>query len=216
MKSLANTLFASALTTVVQAVNPVTPVLDDRGCAAYPLYGPGTGFVAHFAFTPNQCVDPITQETCSIEGWDTSIEGIKVEGQEHITSGYITIVGRKDEASGRLQCTEERGVEALTIDPTGGETDYSFNKIAVANRPKAANLMWGLPEEETIPIEPYHHVIDGEEQEGTFLGSQNVTTWAIKQLEGGQYEDWIFRLLLPGGETLQDGESKTFLKVGYE
>lgn len=111
-------------------------------------------------------------------------------------------------------------VEALTYDPTGGETDYSYNSINVADDPASANLMWGLPEDETTPIEPYHHFIDGEEQEGTFLGSQNVTTWGIKEYtkeDGPAY--WLFRLLVPGSEDpetgcpLEEGEYETFIKV---
>lgn len=105
-------------------------------------------------------------------------------------------------------------MEALSYDPADDKADFIYNKINVADTPASANLMWGLPEDDTIPIEPYHHLVDGEEQEGTFLGSQNVTTWGIKEYEGPNNHYWLYRLLGPGsGETLKDGEYETFIKV---
>ena len=92
MKTLSSTLVAiSSLASLVQAVPKVTPVLDDRGCAAYPLYGPGTGFVAHFSIEVNQCTDPETSEPCSIEGYGPNFEGRRIDGEEHFTQGYVCL-----------------------------------------------------------------------------------------------------------------------------
>lgn len=121
----------------------------------------------------------------------------------------------------RFQCDGAKGfVESQTLNPVA---DYTYDKINVADNPLSANLMWGLPEDATIPIEPYRHHIDGEEQEGTFLGSQNVTTWGIKKYEreGAGYPHWLFRLLVPGsedpetGEALKEGEYEAFIKVDH-
>ena len=97
-----------------------------------------------------------------------------------------------------------------------GETYYSA--VNIANKdPGSAPIMWGLSDDaEVLPIEPYRHHVDGEEVEGTFLGSGNVTRWGVKyydpQTEEG-FPYWFFRLLQEGAEELGEGESDTFIKV---
>jgi hypothetical protein len=62
-----------------------------------------------------------------------------------------------------------------------------------------------------IKPETYGHQIDGVRQDGTFLGSRNVTTWAFGRL--AKETSWRVRLLGVGSEELQDGEVRGFLKV---
>lgn len=66
-----------------------------------------------------------------------------------------------------------------------------------------------------IKPETYAHEINAVRQDGVFLGSANVTTWAFRRAGTGYYQ---VRLLLPASATvkvgnLQDGEVKGFLKV---
>lgn len=62
-----------------------------------------------------------------------------------------------------------------------------------------------------IKPETYNHVIDGVKQDGIYLGSKNVTTWAFGRL--AKETSWRLRLLGVGSEELQDGEVRGFLKV---
>lgn len=112
-----------------------------------------------------------------------------------------------------MDCDPDTGVGVQAYD----SEMITYNEVDVADTPESANLMWGLPKDKSIPIEPYHHIVDGEEQDGLFLGAQNVTTWAIKEHQhgtgAGSYPYWLFRLLGPENGGLKDGEYKTFLKV---
>lgn len=65
--------------------------------------------------------------------------------------------------------------------------------------------------ESGIKPESYYHEIDGVKQDGIFLGSKNVTTWAFGRW--AKETDWRVRLLGMGSEALQDGEVRGFLKV---
>lgn len=62
-----------------------------------------------------------------------------------------------------------------------------------------------------IKPETYAHEIDGVKQDGTFLGSRNVTTWAFGRL--AKETSWRVRLMGLGSEELQDGEVEGFLQV---
>lgn len=76
---------------------------------------------------------------------------------------------------------------------------------------------WGVPSNESIAVDFYHHVVDGEQQDGLWVGAKNVTSWAIKHYGPDSHNTapyWLVRWL-GAGEKLQEGEFKTFLKVGY-
>lgn len=91
MSAFSNTFVAlTSLAALAQAVPKVTPVLVDGDCAAYPLYGPGTGFVAHFTIEVNQCTDPATSKPCPIEGFGPSFEAKMVDGKEDPSQGYVS------------------------------------------------------------------------------------------------------------------------------
>ena len=127
----------------------------------------------------------------------------------------MTIVDHLDEAKSPLRCNDAVGVEVWS--PTG-VSGYDWNQVNISSIPYSAPLMWGLPADGSIPLEPYHHVVDGETQDGLFVGSHGVTTWGIKRAEG-RYPYWFFRLLGPGsedpvtGERLGEDEHETFIKV---
>jgi hypothetical protein len=64
------------------------------------------------------------------------------------------------------------------------------------------------------PPETYAHEIGGVRQNGTFLGSGNVTTWGFRRpSEGDSAGYWFVRLLVPGWKDLYDGEFKGFMQV---
>ena len=76
---------------------------------------------------------------------------------------------------------------------------------------------WGLSPQESIKVDFYHHVVDGKQQDGLFVGAENVTSWAIKRYPADSHFKvpyWLLRWLGEDKE-LKDGEFKTFLKVGY-
>lgn len=84
--------------------------------------------------------------------------------------------------------------------------------------------MWGLGPDST-PLSAFYHFIDGVQQDGLFLGQDNVTTWGVKlyppsganSLDGESY--WLLRLLGPdsalpwNGSALYPGEYRSFLRV---
>lgn len=82
--------------------------------------------------------------------------------------------------------------------------------------------MWGLGQY-SVPVQAYYHYVDGQKQDGIFLGAHNVTSWGIQLQEGdagsGGRPWWMIRLLGPGskdpqtGQALMDGEYKTFIRI---
>lgn len=83
--------------------------------------------------------------------------------------------------------------------------------------------MWGLDEQASVPVDFYHHYVNGTQQDGLFIGANNVTTWAIKEYSdsGSKLPYWLFRLLGPDSEdpitgaALEEGELVTYIKVRY-
>ena len=91
-------------------------------------------------------------------------------------------------------------------------------KFAPANISSSTGLFdWGLSANESITVEFYHHVVDGEQQDGLFVGAENVISWAIKNYPADSHSRvpyWLVRWLGEDQE-LKEGEFKTFLEVGY-
>ncbi|KAL1967824.1 hypothetical protein VTN77DRAFT_2513 [Rasamsonia byssochlamydoides] len=223
MAIISNILLALSLVALARAVPNVTAVLAQGGCSVYPDYDASTGIAGPWIIQVDQCTNMTTSQPCSINGYGDSVEVRRLAGDTGIHEGYITIAYVNDEAKTAIRCNDATGsvLEALT--PTG-VSGYAWNQINITNIPYSAPLMWGLPPDASIPVEPYYHYIGGVKQPGLFLGSHNVTTWGIKyyeadagSLDGEPY--WFIRLLGPGsadpttGQALEDGESVTFIRV---
>lgn len=119
-----------------------------------------------------------------------------------------------------MRCRDDTGLEGLVqVD----DSTFDYRQVNISTTPWNAQLMWGLPEEHSQPITVYRHFINGEQQEGLFLGAHNVTRWGVQRQPGtagsGHQPWWMIRLLGPNsedqetGQPLMDGEYRTYLRV---
>ncbi|OOF91581.1 hypothetical protein ASPCADRAFT_210941 [Aspergillus carbonarius ITEM 5010] len=199
----------------------VQPVVAEGGCTNIDSYSPETGSTSPFMLVASGCVNTTaSDQACSIEGFgDTSVV-FRTAGETGIHEGYIAIGSRNDEAKNPIVCDDDSPSILNGLVETG-VSGYSYQPLNITSIPYSAYLMWGLPEEATIPVEFYHHYVDGVQQDGLFIGANNVTTWAIKEWSdsGSKLPYWLFRLLGPNsadpvtGAALEDGEFTTFIKV---
>lgn len=114
-----------------------------------------------------------------------------------------------------FQCQDGVGFQARVPD-----SDYT--PVNITDMPYSAELMWGLGSY-SEPVHAYYHYLDGNKQDGIFLGAHNVTTWGISLQDGnagsGDKPWWMIRLLGPGskdpqtGVALEDGEYRTFIRI---
>ncbi|KAA8643917.1 hypothetical protein EYZ11_005482 [Aspergillus tanneri] len=189
----------------------VTPVVAAGGCGNIHSYYPYTGTTGYFMVTVSGCVDASAPDhTCAIEGFrDTVVPS----GND---KGYLAIGFRGDLAIVQIMCSDA-SPSAIDACVNFGQQGCEFQSIRVQSDASSGHLMWGLSTPESIPVEYYHHVVDGKQQEGLFIGAQNVTSWAIKQHAADEYSEvpyWLPRLLGPE-QKLEEGELKTFLQVNY-
>ncbi|KAA8642944.1 hypothetical protein EYZ11_001077 [Aspergillus tanneri] len=215
-------LFAglSLLGTAVAKSVSIVPL--EGGCAALPGYDASRGIAGPWTIEVNGCVNSTaSNEPCSIEGYGSSAVYRILAGDNGVHQGYITIAHRNDIAKNPLRCNDaSNSIEAWV---PYGVSGYDWRSVRVANIPYSAPLMYGLEDKYSNPVLAYRLTVDGKPQDGIFLGAHNVTEWGIKyeQAEVGSFGNpyWFFRLLGPNsqdpqtGKELEEGESRTFIKI---
>ncbi|KAI3076637.1 hypothetical protein CBS147343_4236 [Aspergillus niger] len=198
----------------------VQPVRATGGCANINSYYPETGTTGYFMLVASDCKNVTApDQACPIEGFgDTSVV-FRTAGETGIHEGYIAIGSENDEAKNPIIC-DDSSPSILNGLVETGVSGYSYQPLNISSIPYTALLMWGLPEEASVPVDFYHHYVNGTQQDGLFIGANNVTTWAIKEYSdsGSKLPYWLFRLLGPDSEdlitgaALEEGELVTYIK----
>ncbi|PWY89066.1 hypothetical protein BO70DRAFT_160640 [Aspergillus heteromorphus CBS 117.55] len=200
----------------------VQPVLATGGCASINSYSPQTGSAENFFLAATGCVNVTApDQACPIEGFAQTSVVLQAAGVTGISEGYIAI-GSSPKAKDPMFCNDAASslLQGLV---QMGENAYTPEPLSIASTPEAALLMWGAPADAIIPVEFYHHYVDGVQQDGLFIGANNVTTWAISEHADpdATLSYWSPRLLVPGsqnpvtGAPLEADELVTYIKVAY-
>lgn len=127
----------------------------------------------------------------------------------------ITFPVSDDEpAVNKLYCfVASRSVEVVAIYASGHGPGLSSSRVGVANvTDSETGLVWSDTIYNKLPEGYEHYNYDGDRFEGSFLGLDKETGWAVKYNEGEDGPYWGVRLL-PKGEELGEGESATWLKI---
>lgn len=105
------------------------------------------------------------------------------------------------------------------------DNSHQYAPINITSNPANAQLKYGLPVDESEPIDAYYHYIDDKKQDGIFLGAHNVTSWGVQRQVNVPGTDgrpmWVLRLLGPGsedqetGKALLEDEYETFIRIDY-
>ncbi|PYH69143.1 uncharacterized protein BO88DRAFT_404854 [Aspergillus vadensis CBS 113365] len=201
----------------------VQPVRATGGCTNIDSYSPETGTTGYFMLAASDCKNVTApDQACPIEGFgDTSVV-FRTAGETGIHMGYIAIGSENDEAKNPIIC-DDSSPSILNGLVETGVSGYSFQPLNISSIPYTALLMWGLDEQASVPVDFYHHYVNGTQQDGLFIGANNVTTWAIKEYSdsGSKLPYWLFRLLGPDSEdpitgaALEEGELVTYIKIRY-
>ncbi|PYH87589.1 hypothetical protein BO71DRAFT_445824 [Aspergillus ellipticus CBS 707.79] len=190
------------------AASSVQPVLATGGCTNINSYYPETGSTGEFSLAAIGCVNTTARgQACPIEGFgDTSVV-FRTAGETGIHAGYssrlthlptwIAIGSSNDEAKNEMIC-DDASPSLLDGYVETGVSGYAYQPRNLSSIPYSALLMWGLPAEASIPVEFYHHSVDGGQQDGLVhrgaqrdqLGDQGVLGLGIRP-QGGELATYI-------------------------
>lgn len=186
--SFAIQFLLASLISRVSAIPNVTVIPVGAGdCSGFPSsYGTSGRNADAFIFHPDQADN-------------SSINSLKT-----IISGNSLVVSEDSTADSVIFCCDHGGA---VLDGLG----YSTLLLPTNSTDMELSYL-----DEGIQPMTYAHEVNGVRQNGTFLGSANVTTWAFKRVANSGY--YRIRLLAPAsgslkGNELNEGEFKGFLKV---
>lgn len=99
------------------------------------------------------------------------------------------------------------------LDSDGTPTATQYTDVVLSASESDARLVYLV---DGAQPSLYEHYIEGEQQEGVFIGGYNTTTWGVtwsEPVEGSYGLPFYGLRLLPEGVELKANETKTFLKV---
>ncbi|KAI8965207.1 hypothetical protein F5Y11DRAFT_313301 [Daldinia sp. FL1419] len=220
--ALASLLAAVPLAQAAQNVT-VKPLPSDD-CSSYPLYDAATNTAGPWIL---QLVD---SDNAAIEGFgDTSAYSIsfdpRVDHKPSLRWGYITFPTNNQIAKTALKC--DGGVLKALVDTdltdAGAPTNAQWSELLFPkDEPYDAPLLWKISD--GIAPQIFEHYIDGEKQDGVFLGAYNTSTrWGLKYnpaQSGSYFLDFYYaRILGPDsadpvtGAPLNANETTAFIKI---
>jgi hypothetical protein len=178
----------NSLIPLVSAIPNVTVIPVGPGdCSGFPSSYPTSGRNADaFIFRPDQADN-------------SSINNLKT-----IISGNSLVVSEDSTVDNVIFCCDH-----------GGTVEDGFGYLTLLLPTNSSNMQLSYMDEGSKPM-TYAHEVNGVRQDGVYLGSGNVTTWAFKRVANARH--YQIRLFAPGtgttkGNMLNDGEFKGFLKV---
>ncbi|KAI0383370.1 hypothetical protein F5Y04DRAFT_33571 [Hypomontagnella monticulosa] len=203
--------------------NVTAKLLPSEDCSSYPGYDAATNTAGPWLI---QVVD---SDNAAIEGFsDTNAYAIsfdpRVDHKPSMRWGYMTFPTRNDIAKTRLQCAGGALQAWVPTDLTdaGAPTNVQWASLAFpVDEPWDAPLMWKFNGQ---PPQIFEHYIDGEKQDGVFLGAYNgSTTWGLKYNPanvGSYNSDFYYaRILGPNsadpstGAPLNANETTAFIRI---
>ncbi|KAI1394463.1 uncharacterized protein F4822DRAFT_48345 [Hypoxylon trugodes] len=215
---------ASLLATVPLAratPNVTAKVLPSDDCSSYPGYDAASNTAGPWT------VQLVDSDNAAIEGFsDTSAYSVSfnpsTDRKPSLRWGSITFPTRNDIAKNPLKCEEGilKGYLPTDLTDAGAPTSYQWVPLVLSPYPYDAALMWKIDGEAP---QIFEHYIDGEKQDGVFLGSYNGTTsWGLKYNSAnvGSTRDYFYaRLLGPNSadpvtkQPLAANETTAFIKI---
>ncbi|OTB00991.1 hypothetical protein M426DRAFT_26102 [Hypoxylon sp. CI-4A] len=197
-------------------------VLPSEDCSSFPGYNAATNTAGPWT------IQLVNSDNTAIEGFsDTSRYSVSfnpnTDRKPTLRWGSITFPTRNDIAKTAIQC--DGGVLKAWVDTdltdAGAPTNVQWAPLVIASIPYDAALMYKIDGEKP---QIFEHYMDGEKQDGVFLGSYNTsTTWGLKYESGdigSTYLDYYYaRLLGPNsadpvtGEPLGANETTAFIKI---
>ncbi|KAI1653829.1 hypothetical protein F4813DRAFT_372928 [Daldinia decipiens] len=220
--ALASLLAAAPLAQAAQ--NVTVKALPTEDCSSYPGYDAASNTAGPWIL---QLVD---SDNTAIEGFgDTSAYSISfnpdVDHKPTMRWGYITFPTNNQIAKTAMKC--DGGVlkawVSTDLTDAGAPTNTQWSELLFPkDEPYDAPLLWKLTD--GVAPQIFEHYIDGEKQDGVFLGAYNTSTrWGLKYnpANAGSYrQDFYYaRILGPNsadpvtGNALNANETTAFVKI---
>ncbi|KAI0853074.1 hypothetical protein F5Y00DRAFT_257727 [Daldinia vernicosa] len=220
--ALASLLAAAPLAQAAQNVTVKALLTED--CSSYPGYDAATNTAGPWL------VQLVDSDNTAIEGFgDTSAYSISytpgVDTKPSLRWGYITFPTNNQIAKTALKCDGGilKALVPTDLTAAGAPTNAQWSELSFpTDEPYDAPLLYKITGGTAPQI--FEHYIDGEKQDGVFLGAYNTSTrWGLKYnaaTSGSSGQDFYYaRILGPNsadpvtGEALNANETTAFVKI---
>ncbi|KAH7385519.1 hypothetical protein DE146DRAFT_667318 [Phaeosphaeria sp. MPI-PUGE-AT-0046c] len=210
-------LFSTAIAGPVAALQAraALPAVEIKalpaGCASYPNYNADTKIAGPWSITVAAAENP------DLVNYGTSTSySLAIENQRPVMRwGYVNLGFAFGIARSWYQCQSDKlHVQADTkVNGAGGPQEPKLTPVALSPYPYDASLLYLIDGEQPTL---YEHFIDGQKQDGYFLGGYETTTWGVQWQEADStsyFLPYFYMRLLPEGQELKTNETRVHIKI---